>query len=107
MVYAEGCADTTRNLERAADLAVESLELGQREPLTCRRGYLKAILDSNVYEAAVETLLQEARHLSARLNGARLLTTLLHELERTDTELGLGTMCCGSGISTNTLVQCV
>jgi acetyl-CoA acetyltransferase family protein len=37
--------------------------------------------------------------------GARLLTTLLHELERTDKEIGLVTMCCGNGIGTGTLIQ--
>ena len=37
--------------------------------------------------------------------GARLLTTLLHELERSDTEYGIVTMCCGGGIGTNTLIQ--
>jgi acetyl-CoA acyltransferase len=37
--------------------------------------------------------------------GARLLTTLLHELERTDKELGLVTMCCGGGLGTGTLIQ--
>jgi acetyl-CoA acyltransferase len=37
--------------------------------------------------------------------GARLLTTLLHELERSDSEYGLVTMCCGGGIGTNTLIQ--
>jgi acetyl-CoA acetyltransferase family protein len=37
--------------------------------------------------------------------GARLLTTLLHELERADKEIGLVTMCCGGGIGTATLVQ--
>ncbi|MBS1894438.1 MAG: steroid 3-ketoacyl-CoA thiolase, partial [Actinobacteria bacterium] len=37
--------------------------------------------------------------------GARLITTLLHELERSDTELGLVTMCCGGGIGTGTLIQ--
>jgi acetyl-CoA acetyltransferase len=37
--------------------------------------------------------------------GARLLTTLLHELERTDKEVGLVTMCCGGGLGTGTLVQ--
>ena len=37
--------------------------------------------------------------------GARLFTTLLHELERSDTEYGLVTMCCGGGIGTNTLIQ--
>jgi len=37
--------------------------------------------------------------------GARLLTTLLHELERTDKEVGLVTMCCGGGLGTGTLIQ--
>ncbi len=37
--------------------------------------------------------------------GARLITTLLHELERSDRELGLVTMCCGGGLGTGTLIQ--
>jgi acetyl-CoA acyltransferase len=37
--------------------------------------------------------------------GARLLTTLLHELERSDSETGLVTMCCGGGLGTGTIVQ--
>ena len=37
--------------------------------------------------------------------GARLLTTLLHELERSDREIGLVTMCCGGGLGTGTLIQ--
>jgi acetyl-CoA acyltransferase len=37
--------------------------------------------------------------------GARLITTLLHELERSDTEMGLVTMCCGGGLGTGTLIQ--
>jgi acetyl-CoA acetyltransferase len=34
-----------------------------------------------------------------------LLTTLLHELEDEDMEYGLGTMCCGGGIGTGTLIK--
>jgi acetyl-CoA acetyltransferase family protein len=37
--------------------------------------------------------------------GARLLTTLLHELERSDKEMGFVTMCCGGGLGTGTLIQ--
>ncbi|MGI8661253.1 MAG: thiolase family protein [Thermoleophilaceae bacterium] len=37
--------------------------------------------------------------------GARLLTTLLHELERSDKNVGLVTMCCGGGIGTGTLIE--
>jgi acetyl-CoA acyltransferase len=37
--------------------------------------------------------------------GARLIMTLLAELERTDREIGLVTMCCGGGLGTATLIQ--
>jgi acetyl-CoA acyltransferase len=37
--------------------------------------------------------------------GARLITTLLHEMERSDREIGLVTMCCGGGLGTGTLIQ--
>ena len=37
--------------------------------------------------------------------GARLITTLLHELERTDQQVGLVTMCCGGGLGTGTLIE--
>jgi acetyl-CoA acyltransferase len=37
--------------------------------------------------------------------GARLMTTLLHEMERRDVRLGLQTMCCGGGIGVATLLD--
>jgi acetyl-CoA acetyltransferase family protein len=37
--------------------------------------------------------------------GARLIGTIVAELERRDAELGLVTMCCGGGLGTATLVQ--
>jgi len=37
--------------------------------------------------------------------GARLITTLLHELEDDDKEIGFVTMCCGGGLGTGTLIQ--
>ncbi len=37
--------------------------------------------------------------------GARLITTLLHEMERSDKETGLVTMCCGGGLGTGTLIE--
>jgi acetyl-CoA acyltransferase len=38
-------------------------------------------------------------------SGARLMTTLLHELERSGRQLGLETMCCGGGIGTATIID--
>jgi acetyl-CoA acyltransferase len=37
--------------------------------------------------------------------GARLMTTLLHELERSEGRTGLVTMCCGGGLGTGTLIE--
>ena len=37
--------------------------------------------------------------------GARLITSALHELERTDGTLGLITMCCGGGLGTATIIE--
>ena len=37
--------------------------------------------------------------------GARLVTTALHELERTDGTFGLITMCCGGGLGTGTIIE--
>jgi acetyl-CoA C-acetyltransferase len=37
--------------------------------------------------------------------GARLVTTALHELERTDASIGLITMCCGGGLGTGTIIE--
>jgi acetyl-CoA acyltransferase len=37
--------------------------------------------------------------------GARLVATIMHEMERRDVELGLVTMCCGGGLGTGTILQ--
>src|SRR5262249_29950908 len=36
---------------------------------------------------------------------ARLMTTLLHELERRGARYGLQTMCCGGGLGTATIIE--
>jgi acetyl-CoA acetyltransferase family protein len=37
--------------------------------------------------------------------GARLITTIVHELERADRRLGLVAMCCGGGLGTGTILE--
>jgi acetyl-CoA C-acetyltransferase len=37
--------------------------------------------------------------------GARLITTALHELERSDRNIALVTMCCGGAVGTGTIIQ--
>jgi acetyl-CoA acetyltransferase len=38
-------------------------------------------------------------------SGARIMTTMLHELEDMDKEYGLQVMCCGGGMATATIIQ--
>ena len=38
-------------------------------------------------------------------SGARIMTTLLHELERRDAQLGLQTMCCFGGLGIATIIE--
>jgi acetyl-CoA acetyltransferase family protein len=38
-------------------------------------------------------------------SGARLMTVLLNELERSGGHYGLQTMCCGGGMATNTIIE--
>jgi acetyl-CoA acyltransferase len=38
-------------------------------------------------------------------SGARLMTTLVHELERRGARYGLQTMCCGGGLGTATIIE--
>jgi acetyl-CoA C-acetyltransferase len=37
--------------------------------------------------------------------GSRLITTLLHELERRDATIGCVLMCCGGALSTGTIIE--
>jgi acetyl-CoA C-acetyltransferase len=37
--------------------------------------------------------------------GSRLLTTILHELERRDASIGLVSMCCGGALATGTIIE--
>jgi acetyl-CoA C-acetyltransferase len=38
-------------------------------------------------------------------SGSRLITTILHELERRDATYGLVTMCCGGALATGTIIE--
>ena len=38
-------------------------------------------------------------------SGARIMTTLLHELERCNATFGMQTICCAGGLGTATLIE--
>jgi acetyl-CoA C-acetyltransferase len=94
------------------------------EKILDRAGMTIADLDRyEVNEAFAAVVLNWERRLKAdrdRLNvsggaialghplgstGTRLIVTALHELERTDTELALVTMCCGGSLGTASILQ--
>jgi acetyl-CoA acyltransferase len=38
-------------------------------------------------------------------SGARIMTTMLHELERRDATFGLQSICCAGGLGTATIIE--
>ena len=84
--------------------------LSQLKPVFKPDGKITAGNSSQISDGAAAVLLMAADKAKALghplgSTGARLITTLLHELERSDKEIGLVTMCCGGGLGTGTLIQ--
>ncbi|MGY6499419.1 MAG: steroid 3-ketoacyl-CoA thiolase [Acidimicrobiales bacterium] len=92
--------------------------------LLARTGLTMADIDiCEINEAFASVVLAWARELGADMDtvnpnggaialghplggtGAVLMTKALHELERTDGEYGLISMCCGGGLGTGTIIQ--
>jgi len=85
-------------------------KLAALKPAFKEDGKITAGNSSQISDGAAAVLLMErgkAEALGHPLGstGARLITTLLHELERSDKEMGFVTMCCGGGLGTGTLIQ--
>ena len=45
------------------------------------------------------------RQVKVGATGSRLITTALHELERSDKSVALVTMCCGGALATGTIIE--
>lgn len=134
MLMSESCANNLNIKPRARIRAFSSVgsdpELMLTGPLTATRTVLeKAGLGLNdidlfeVNEAFAPVPIVWMREMGvdhARLNvnggaialghplgasGARIMTTLLHELERRDARFGLQTICCAGGMATATIIE--
>ena len=88
--------------------------LSQLKPAFKEDGKVTAGNSSQISDGAAAVLLMERVNVNGGAialghplgsTGARLITTLVHELERSDKEVGLVTMCCGGGLGTGTLIQ--
>lgn len=95
---------TTRLLERCrltlSDIALLEINEAFASVLAVWQRELGASLDNvNVNGGAI------ALGHPLGCSGARLLTSLLHELERSKQKLGLVAMCCRGGLGTGTLIQ--
>ncbi|HTO70296.1 MAG TPA: steroid 3-ketoacyl-CoA thiolase [Myxococcota bacterium] len=75
---------------------------------------------NEAFASVVLAWMKECKPIEARVNpnggaialghptgctGARLITTALHELERTGGRYGLVSMCCGGGLGTGTIIE--
>jgi acetyl-CoA acetyltransferase len=69
------------------------------------KGWFRGVDPNELLGAACSAGIERAGIEPLGSSGARLLTTLVHELERSDGELGLATMCTAEGTGTGTLIQ--
>ena len=91
-------------------LARNGLAFGDLDAIEINEAFASVVLAwASVYEPDMQRVNRRGGSIAIGhplgSTGARLMTTLLHELEDTDGELGMLTMCCGGGIGTATLIQ--
>lgn len=95
---------TPKVLERAG------LTLGQMDAIEINEAFASVVL---AWAKEVEPDMEKVNPSGGAIalghalgsTGTRLMTTLLHNLERTDGRYGLETMCCGGGMATATIIE--
>ncbi len=101
----EGPIPATRKLLERNDMAIGDIDLVEiNEAFAPVVAAWKRELDPDMDRVNVNGGAMALGHPLGS-TGARLITTLLHELERSDQEVGLVTMCCGGGLGTGTIIQ--
>jgi acetyl-CoA C-acetyltransferase len=107
--HLDGPIDSTRKL-----LEMTGLTLGDIDIVEINEAFASVVLSwARVYGITDDELLTKINVNGGAIalghpvgaTGSRLITTALHELERSDKELALVTMCCGGAVSTGTIIQ--
>jgi acetyl-CoA C-acetyltransferase len=107
--HLDGPIDSTRKL-----LEMTGLSLADIDVVEINEAFASVVLSwARVYGVTDDDLLTKVNVNGGAIalghpvgaTGSRLITTALHELERSDKELALITMCCGGAVSTGTIIQ--
>ncbi len=100
-----GPIDATRHLERRT-----GLDVGDIDVIEINEAFASVVL---AWEREVKPDMERVNPNGGAIaighpvgaTGARLVVSALHELERTDSQLALVTMCCGGGLGSGTIIE--
>ena len=101
----DGPADATSAVLKKAGMALGDVDLFE-----VNEAFASVVLSwAQVHDAPLERLNVNGGAIAlghpVGATGSRLITTALHELERTDKETALISMCCGGALATGTVLE--
>ncbi|MBJ7488593.1 MAG: steroid 3-ketoacyl-CoA thiolase, partial [Ilumatobacteraceae bacterium] len=107
--HLDGPVDSTRKVFEMTGMTMNDIDI-----VEINEAFASVVLSwARVYNVDEEALVNKVNVNGGAIalghpvgsTGARLITTALHELERSDKEFALITMCCGGAVSTATILQ--
>ena len=107
--HLDGPVDSTAKVLADAGMTMDDIDI-----VEINEAFASVVLSwAKVYGVTVEELMTKVNVNGGAIalghpvgsTGSRLITTALHELERSDKEIALVTMCCGGAVSTATILQ--
>src|SRR6056297_1645839 len=101
----DGPVDATAELFRKSGMTLQDIDL-----VEINEAFASVVLSwAQVYDADMDKVNVNGGAIAlghpVGSTGARLITTALHELERSDKTTALITMCCGSSVGTGTIIE--
>ncbi|MGB1141566.1 MAG: steroid 3-ketoacyl-CoA thiolase, partial [Halioglobus sp.] len=97
--------DATANLFKKTGMTMKDIDL-----IEVNEAFASVVLSwAQVYDADMDKVNVNGGAIAlghpVGSTGARLITTALHELERSDKTTALISMCCGSSVGTGTIIE--
>jgi len=101
----DGPVDATANLFKKTGMTMKDIDL-----IEVNEAFASVVLSwAQVYDADMDKVNLNGGAIAlghpVGSTGARLITTALHELERSDKTTALISMCCGSSVGTGTIIE--
>ncbi len=101
----DGPPDATRRVLKRAGMTLDDIDLVEiNEAFASVVLSWQQVLDADMSKVNVNGGAIALGH-PVGCTGSRLMTTLLHELERQDLSTGLVTMCCGGALATAAIIE--